>query len=71
MDKDEQPITDKENFPPEGGASLRVLSLDPMMHVAYYDGLSSGYRKAMLDVMLWASIVIVMVVISRHFSATN
>lgn len=44
---EEKPITDRDNFP--GGKAEPII----LPSIAYADGVADGYRKAMLDIMLW------------------
>jgi hypothetical protein len=49
---DEKPITDKENFPHNGGQSDEkppVIVIDASSQLAYFDGCADGYRKAVTD----------------------
>lgn len=54
MDEKERPITDKENFPKDSADVSMVLP-----SIAYADGCADGYRKAMLDIMLWSLALLV------------
>jgi len=57
--ENDKPITDKENFPPSPEGEKVFKYFAPIEHLAYRDGFSEGYRKAMLDIMLFALIGIV------------
>lgn len=49
MEEKEKPITDRENFPEETVKASMVLP-----SIAYSDGCADGYRKAMIDIMIWS-----------------
>lgn len=67
---EEKPITDKENFPADE-KSTRILDLRPMQEIAYLDGVSDGYRKAVHDFLLWSLAFFVVAVLARSLDATN
>ena len=52
MDEKEKPITDKENFPSDSQPQKPPIVID-MASIAYYDGLTEGYRKAVRDFLMF------------------
>jgi hypothetical protein len=53
--ENDKPITDKENFPPKESTIEASMVLPS---IAYSDGCADGYRKAMLDIMMFALLMI-------------
>lgn len=52
MDEKERPITDKDNFPKAESPDVYPV----LASIAYADGCADGYRKAMLDIMIFSLI---------------
>ena len=73
MDDKEKPITDKKNFPgPEPEPASVPIVVVPIADLAYLDGRMDGYRKAMLDIMIWSVLLLIasaIVAKSRGFSS--
>jgi hypothetical protein len=59
---EEKPITDKDNFPkPPDGEEMRTMFVPAsalLPGAAYNEGCADGYRKAMLDIMIWSMALI-------------
>jgi hypothetical protein len=61
---DEKPITDKENFPPEDSVKASMV----LPSIAYSDGCADGYRKAMIDIMVFSLLGILCLKLAQSLS---
>jgi hypothetical protein len=68
MEDKDQPITDKENFPPSPEGERVYKFFAPIEQLAYRDGVIDGYRKAMLEIMLFTIIGIVCLRLAQSLS---
>jgi hypothetical protein len=72
MNDKEKPITDKDNFPATPEPASVPIVVVPIADLAYLDGRMDGYRKAMLDIMIWSVLLLIasaIVAKSRGFSS--
>jgi hypothetical protein len=70
MDKDE-PITDKENFPPSPEGEKLYKFFAPIEQVAFRDGLLEGYRNAVRDLAIYVIVFLTVFFVASKINATN
>lgn len=70
--EEKEPITDKVNFPEE---TLKAMSeaekLSVNSTIAYYDGVSDGYRQAVKDFLAWSLVFFVVAMLLGRLNATD
>jgi|HubBroStandDraft_5_1064220.scaffolds.fasta_scaffold02065_15 hypothetical protein len=65
--EERDPIIDEKNFPSEK-RQPKITLIDATPQIAYADGCADGYRKAIVDIMLWSLAIVVMGALVRFIN---